>query len=69
MYTTQCVYCLKRPATHWHGHVVRLDRKGYQRHVLAGWCETHHDNLPAGFSGIHSEAMGAVSKNPGWPKK
>ncbi len=35
-YTTKCVYCLKRPAKVYGGHV----RKG-GGYVLAGWCNLH----------------------------
>ena len=44
--TTMCVYCLKKKAVKWGGHV-----KTGKHRVMAGWCSRHSPDKPIGFVG------------------
>ena len=52
--TKICVYCLKRPATVWSGHLLR---KG--KGITAGWC-SRCPRLAQGFVGHWRKKMGTV---------
>ena len=49
--TSRCVYCKKRKAVTWGGHVLLGKVK-----VVAGWCRLHELKIP-GFSGHFSRWM------------
>lgn len=54
--TKHCVYCLRKLAINWSGHV---DRKG--KSILAGWCGKKHceyKSAKAGFVGLYKWRMG-----------
>lgn len=53
MQTKYCVYCLKRPAKVWSGHVLR-----YGKHILAGWCRRCNRRNKDGFFGQYKWRMG-----------
>lgn len=53
--TKNCVYCLKRSATSWCGHVLKDEEK-----LLAGWCHLHSPGT--GFVGHYKKNMGRLPK-------
>jgi hypothetical protein len=55
--TKMCVYCLKRRAVSWVGHVVEQNT-GIR--IIAGWCEVHR-YAPDGFVGHFKRKMGMES--------
>ena len=57
--TRWCVYCLKRKAIEWGGHVILNTREK----VLAGWCSRHtsQSSITLGFVGHARPGMGIVA--------
>lgn len=54
--TTRCVYCIKRKATIWTGHVLKSKEK-----ILAGWCSKCIEKArTGGFSGHWKLSMGVM---------
>lgn len=50
--TKRCVYCRKKPAKIWTGHVLRGKQK-----IVAGWCSKKCQSKP-GFVGYYSWRLG-----------
>lgn len=51
--TSKCVYCLKKPAKIWSGHVVRGKKT-----ITAGWCGRYCQHRgEQGFSGHYKWRM------------
>ena len=53
--TKRCVYCLKKPAKIWTGHVIRGKEV-----IVAGWCSRKCQNKGSqpGYSGRYNWWMG-----------
>lgn len=64
MQTKRCVYCLKKPARIWSGHVIHFQHYWNYRtrtqHIIAGWCSKtcQRKGRADGFVGLYKWRMG-----------